>query len=107
MSYRQTKRILKGVQENGVKGLIHGNTGKPSNPRMNEGIKAKVLKFSQKVCGEFNDQHFPEKLADQERVGVSREKVRKLRQAAGMGPKRKRRGKKPPKRRERKVQEGG
>jgi DNA-binding Lrp family transcriptional regulator len=29
-SYRPTKRILKRVQEKGIKRLIHGNTGKPS-----------------------------------------------------------------------------
>ena len=107
MSYRQTKRIRKRVQEKGGKGLIHGNTGKPSNHRMKEGIKAKVLKLSQRVYGEFNDQHFTEKLAEEEGIEVSRETVRKIRRAAGMGPKRKRRGKKHRKRRERKAQEGG
>jgi transposase len=106
MSYRQTKRIRKRVQEKGVKGLIHGNTGNPSNHRMKEGIKAKVLKLSQKVYGEFNDQHFTEKLVAEEGIEVSRETVRKIRRAAGMGPKRKRRGKKHRKRREREAQEG-
>jgi len=42
MSYRLAKRIRKRVQEKEMKGLIHGNTGKPSNHRMKEGIKAKV-----------------------------------------------------------------
>jgi transposase len=107
MSYRQTKRIRKRVQEKGVAGLIHGNTGKPSNHRMKEGIKAKVLKLSQRVYGEFNDQHFTEKLTEEEGIEVSRETVRKIRRAAGVGPKRKRRGKKHRKRRERKAQEGG
>jgi transposase len=106
MSYRQTKRIRKRVQEKGGRGLIHGNTGKPSNHRMKEGIKAKVLKLSQRVYGEFNDQHFTEKLAEEEGIEVSRETVRKIRRAAGVGPKRKRRGKKHRKRRERKAQEG-
>src|SRR5512135_1759604 len=94
MSYRQSKRIRKRVQEKGVKGLIHGNTGNPSNHRMKEGIKAKVLQLSRKVYGEFNDQHFTEKLAEEERIVVSRETVRTIRRAAGIGPKRKRRGKK-------------
>ena len=65
MSYRQTKRIRKRVEEKGVRGLIHGNKGKPSNHRMKEGIKAKVLQLSQKGYGEFNDQHFTEKLAEE------------------------------------------
>ena len=60
--------------------------------KLKEGIKAKALKLSQKVYGEFNDQHFTEKLADEEGIEVSREMVRKIRRGAGMGPKR--RGKK-------------
>ncbi len=67
-SYRQTKRMRKRVQEKGVKGLIHGNTGKPSNHRAKEEIKAKVLQLSRKVYGEFNDQHFTEKLAEEEGI---------------------------------------
>ena len=95
MSYRQTKRIRKRVQEKGGESrLIHGNTGNPSNHRMKEGIKAKVLQLSRKVYGEFNGQHFTEKLAEEEGIEVSREMVRMIRRAAGIGPKRKRRGKK-------------
>jgi predicted DNA-binding protein (UPF0251 family) len=73
MSYRQTKRIRKRVQEKGGKGLLHGNTGNPSNHRMKEGIRAKVLQLSRKVYGEFNDQHFTEKLAEEEGIEISRE----------------------------------
>jgi len=106
MSYRQTKRIRKRIQERGVKGLIHGNTGNPSNHRMKEEIQAKVLQLSRKVYGEFNDQHFTEMLVGEEGIEVSRETVRKIRRAAGIGPKRKRRGKKHRRRRERRAQEG-
>jgi hypothetical protein len=73
---------------------------------MKEGIRAKVLQLSRKVYGEFNDQHFTEKLAEEEGIEVSREMVRMIRRAAGIGPKRKRRGKKHRKRRERRAQEG-
>jgi transposase len=107
MSYRQTKRIRKRVQEQGARGLIHGNTGKPSNHRMKEGIKAKVLQLSREVYGGFNDQHFTENLTEEEGIEISRETVRKIRRGAGIGPKRKRRGQKHRKRRERRAQEGG
>jgi transposase len=106
MSYRQTKRIRKRIQEEGGKGLIHRSQGKPSNHRMKEEIQAKVLQLSEKVYGEFNDQHFTEKLIEVEGIEVSRETVRKIRRAAGMGPKRKRRGRKHRRRRERRAQEG-
>lgn len=62
LSYRQTKRIWKRVKEEGVKGLVHANKGKPSNHRMDEEVKGKVLELSRKVYEEFNDQHFTEVL---------------------------------------------
>ena len=105
-SYRQAKRIRKRVQEEGAKGLVHGNTGKPSNHQMDAGIWQKVLKLSQEVYKEFNDTHFTEKLIEKERIEISRETVRKIRREAGIEPKRKRRAKKHRKRRERKAQEG-
>ena len=42
-SYRQAKRIWKRVKEEGVKGVVHGNTGKPSNYRTPEEVQEKVM----------------------------------------------------------------
>jgi transposase len=105
-SYRQAKRIWKRVRAEGVRGVVHGNSGKPSKHRSPKELREKVLQLSQRCYGEFNDTHFTEMLAEREKVGLSRETVRKIRRAAGMGPKRKRRGQKHRKRRERKAQEG-
>lgn len=105
-SYRQAKRIWKRVRAEGVKGVVHGNSGKPSNHRTPKELREKVLQLSQRCYGEFNDTHFTEMLTEREKIGLSRETVRKIRRAAGMGPKRKRRGQKHRKRRERKAQEG-
>jgi len=106
-SYRQAKRIWKRVKEEGVKGVVHGNTGKPSNYRTPEKVQEKVLQLSRQRYWEFNDTHFTEKLMGQEGLELSRETVRKMRREAGIEPKRKRRGKKHRKRRERRAQEGG
>jgi transposase len=106
-SYRQAKRIWKRVRAEGVKGVVHGNMGKPSNNRTPEKVQQKVLQLSRQRYGEFNDTHFTEMLTEWEKIGLSRETVRKIRRAAGMGPKRKRRGQKHRKRRERRAQEGG
>jgi transposase len=105
-SYRQAKRIWKRVKDEGVKGVVHGNTGKPSNHRTPEELQEEVLQLSRQRYGEFNDTHFTEKLLEQEGLDLSRETVRKMRREAGIEPKRRRRPKKHRQRRERKAQEG-
>ena len=105
-SYRQAKRIWKRVKAEGVKGVIHGNSGKPSNHRTPEKLRQKVLELSQRSYEDFNDTHFTEMLTEREKIALSRETVRKIRRQAGMGAKRKRRPLRHRKRRERKAQEG-
>ena len=106
VSCRQAKRIGRAIRERGIKGLVHGNRGRPSNHRLKESLRKKVLKFSKEVYWDFNDTHFAEKLRECEGIDLNRETVRKLRREAGMAPKRRRRGPKHRKRRERKAQEG-
>ena len=106
VSYRQAKRIGRAIREKGIKGLVHGNRGRPSNNRLKESLGKKVLELSKKVYWDFNDTHFTEKLRECEGIDLNRETVRKLRRAAGMAPKRRRRGPKHRKRRERMAQEG-
>ena len=90
--YRQAKRIRRVLGEEGMRGLIHGNTGRPSHHRLSEVLRQKVLQLSRKVYPEFNDTHFAEKLGEEEGVVLRRETVRKIRREAGIGPKRRRRG---------------
>jgi transposase len=106
VSYRQAKRIRRAIRDRGMKGLVHGNRGRPSKRRMDDWLREKVLALSKEVYWDFNDAHFTEKLRECEGVEVSRETVRKLRRQSGMGPKRRRRGPRHRKRRERKAQEG-
>src|SRR4030043_722750 len=107
VSYRQAKRIGRGIRERGMKGLVHGNRGRPSNHRIEESLRKKVLELSKEVYWDFNDTHFTEKLRECEGIDLNRETVRKLRREAGMAPKRRRRGPKHRKRRGREGQEGG
>jgi len=106
VSYRQAKRIGRAIRERGIKGLVHGNRGRPSNNRLKESLRKKVLELSKEVYWDFNDTHFTEKLRECEGIDLNRETVRKLRRAAGVAPKRRRRGPKHRKRRERMAQEG-
>jgi transposase len=104
--YRQAKRIRRALRERGMRGLIHGNTGRPSHHRLSEVLRQRVVRLSKEVYPDFNDTHFTEKLGEEEGVVLSREMVRRIRRGARMGPKRRRRAKRHRKRRERMAQEG-
>jgi transposase len=106
VSYRQAKRIRRAIRDRGIKALVHGNRGQPSNHRIKEALREKVLGLSREIYWDFNDTHFTEKLREYEGIDLNRETVRKLRREAGMAPKRRRRGPMHRKRRERKAQEG-
>ena len=106
VSYRQAKRIRRALRVKGVRGIIHGNTGRAPWNRTTDSIRQKVLEFSREVYGGFNDMHFTEKLSEDQQIELSRETVRKLRRKAGIRPKRPRRTPGHRKRRERKAQEG-
>ena len=106
VSYRQAKRIRRAIRDRGAKGLVHGNRGRPSNHRLKDSVREKVLKLSKEVYWDFNDTHFTEKLRECEGIDLNRETVRKLRREMAIAPKRRRRAPKHRKRRERKAQEG-
>lgn len=104
VGYRQARRLKKKVEEQGAAGLVHGNRGRAAWNRIPEEVVSQVMRLSEEFQG-FNDTHFAEKLAEQG-VNVSRESVRRLRRAAGVKPKRKRRPRKHHRRRSRKSHEG-
>src|SRR4030065_635669 len=72
VSYRQAKRIGRAIRERGMKGLVHGNRGRPSNHRIEESLRKKVLDLSKEVYWDFKDTHFTEKLRGGEGVDLNR-----------------------------------
>ncbi len=106
VSYRQAKRIRRAIREKGIKGVIHGNRGRPSPHRISEVLRQKLLQVSKEIYYAFNDTHFTEKLREREGIVLSRETVRQLRRGAGILAKRRRRAPRHRKRRERMAQEG-
>jgi len=106
VTYRHTKRLKKKLATEGVRGLVHGNRGRPSARALPPELANRIIELSQKTYTTFNDTHFTEKLNDVEGIAVSRDTVRRLRRANGITPKRKRRAKKHYQRRPRKEQEG-
>ena len=106
VSYRQAKRLKAKVNANGLRGLCHGNRGRPPANKAEEAFRRRVLKLSKVCYFDFNDRHFTEMLEQREGIVLSRETVRRWRRGAGVAPKRKHKPPQHRKRRPRKEAEG-
>ena len=106
VSERQCYRIKAGVTKRGAKGVVHGNRGRPCKRKTKEKDVKRVVELAGGKYRGFNDRHLTEKLVEQEKLAISREKVRQILRCAGIASPRKRRGNKHRSRRERKAAEG-
>lgn len=86
VSYRQAIRMKKAVLEHGVRGLVHGNTGRRPANFIDEANRAQIVELSRGEFSDLNDTRFAEQLESRFGIAVSRETVRKLRRSAGIEP---------------------
>ena len=98
VSYRQVKRLMKALREEGTEGLVHGNRGREPTNKITKVHRDRIIKLIRGKYAGFNDTHFCEKLNEEEGIRVSRETVRKLLRERGISPQRRHR---PPKHRSR------
>lgn len=106
LSERQVRRLCRAFEAGGRAGLLHGNLGvRPSN-RVTEDVRAKIVSLMTKKYAGFNDQHFTEKLREDEHIVLGRQTVRRILRDAGISPVRKRRPRRHHGRRPRKAQAG-
>jgi hypothetical protein len=106
LSVRQMRRLRRRYEAEGVSAVEHGNKGRCPPNRLPANTRKRVVALARGKYAGFNDVHLTEKLVGEEQVAVSRETVRKLLRAAGIGAVRKRRPAQHRKRRERKAQAG-
>jgi transposase len=106
VSERQCYRIKAQVKKEGAKGVIHGNRGRVCKHKIKDTTVNQIVNLVGGKYQGFNDHHLTEKLADEEKIVLSREKVRQLLRAHGIASPRKRRGIKHRSRRERRAAEG-
>jgi transposase len=106
VSERQCYRIKARVKQQGVKGVVHGNRGRPSRHKVKEKTVRRVVQLARGKYQGFNDHHLTEKLKEQEQIDLSREKVRLILRREGISTPRKRRAAKHRSRRERRAAEG-
>ena len=106
LSPRHVWRILTAYRKEGASALAHGNRGhKPINT-IAEDLRQQVVALARDKYYGFNQQHFTEKLADQEGISLSRSTVRRILLTRGIRSPQKRRAPKHRSRRERYPQEG-
>jgi transposase len=78
LTTRQIRNIKKRITEEGEIGIIHRSRGKPSNNKIPEEIKQKILELSKTKYAGFRPTFLAEKLEELENILVSRETVRKI-----------------------------
>jgi transposase len=94
-------RKLKRYRESGAEGLIHRSRFRPSNRRIKDEVRIKIIELKKSKYYDFNDVHYTEFLNEKEGIKVSRETVRKVLRKAGIPAKNKVRGRRYRKMRER------
>ncbi len=106
MSLRHTRRLLAAYRKEGIAALPHGNRGrKPPNAKEEE-LRQQVIELARYKYIGFNQQHFTEKLVENEGIALSRSSVRRFLTEAGISSPRQRRPPKHRSRRERYPKEG-
>ena len=106
LSERQCYRIKRRVHQQGPKGVIHRNRGRPCERKVKEKMLRRVVQLAQGKYQGFNDHHLTEKLKEHEQIELSREKVRRILRSEGILSPRKRRTAKHRSRRDRRLAEG-
>ena len=106
LSVRQVRRLMAAYEREGIRALVHGNRGRPSEFALARELRDRVVELALGRYAGCNDQHFTELLADREGLVLSRETVRRILRAAGIRSPRRRRAPKHRSRRERMPAEG-
>lgn len=84
LTTRQVRRLLKRVQAEGTAGLVHRGRGRPSNRRIPEKVKVKVLRLYRTQYGDFGPTLAAEKLAERHGITLSDETLRGWLRAHGI-----------------------
>jgi len=78
ISDRHYRRLLKAYKEKGIKGLVSKKRGKPSNNRLNEEIRKKIIDKLKNKYTECGPTFVWEKLIKDEGLNLSHETVRQI-----------------------------
>jgi transposase len=91
LSGRQVRRLVKVIREKGDRGIIHGLRGRPSNRRLPEEMRGRVLSLYQECYPDFGPTLAMEKLFECDGITISDETLRTWLIEAGLWKKRRKR----------------
>jgi len=91
LSERQLRRLVRGVREEGDSSIVHKARGKPSNRRMSEKLKKRVMKLYKKKYRGFGPTLASEKLLEVDKIALSEETLRKWLMEVGLWKKKRKR----------------
>jgi len=77
LSYRQTKRLVSRVREEGEKGIIHRLRGRPGNRRIDDNLKVKTIRLYERRYWDFGPTFASEKLDETDDIKVDHETLRR------------------------------
>lgn len=107
LSRRQVRRLRRRLEREGRGGLQHGNHGRAPANKIGPAERARIVTLRRTKYRDFNDQHFSEKLAqEQPPLRVSVATVRRVLRTAGVAAVWQRRARRHRRRRDRKAQAG-
>lgn len=106
VSERQCYRIKGRVTQQGAKGVVHGNRGRPCKRKIKEKTVKRIVELAKGKYRGFNDHHLTEKLKEQEQIDFCREKIRRILRFHRIASPRQRRANKHRSRRCRRAAEG-
>lgn len=90
LTSRQLRNLMGRVREQGAKGLVHGNRGKPSPRKMSEARKERIVMIMRSRYPDFPPLLGSEKLREREGIEVSRETLRQIMLEVGLWKRRRR-----------------
>jgi hypothetical protein len=76
LSYRQTKRLVRRVREEGDRGIIHRLRGRRGNRRISEEVRARVMALHREKYWDFGPTLASEKLSELHGIEISHETLR-------------------------------
>ena len=78
ISERQVRRLVKRVKEQGAKGLVHRNRGRPSPKKMTEEREEQIGLIIEESYRDFGPTLASEKLSERHGIEIGREKLRQI-----------------------------